>query len=49
MRIRIYSGSEGVIFGHCILVGPEAHAADWITFVRLFMARSISWGNLRLT
>jgi len=42
-------GIEVSIFGHCILVGPEAHAADWITFVRLFMARSIVWGDLRLT
>lgn len=42
------SGTEEARFGYCVFAEPEAQAADCIVFVKLFMATSISWVDLRL-
>jgi hypothetical protein len=42
------SGTEDTGFGYCLFVGLEAHDADFIMFIKLFMAISISRVDLRL-
>jgi hypothetical protein len=49
IRNRICSGIDEELFEICAWVGVASYAADWITFVNLFIASSISWVNLRLT
>jgi len=39
--MQICSGMYEELFENCAWIGVASHAADWITFVNLFIASSI--------